>query len=176
MKKFVLLLFLSCSLTITSQEKTQTQAEAVKSIHGIVTHMLELLSVEKGNAIDTKSLKNLFLPNATFSVRAPDKSYAFEFETVNLADFIESLKDSYYENGFHEGEMGKIVNEFNGIANVFQSFIGIDSEKNKERGINSYQLVYLKNRWWIANMIWTFETDEVRIPEKYLRGDSKKMR
>ncbi len=71
--------------------------------------------------------------------------------------------------------MGKVVNEFNGIASVFQSFTGIDSEGNKEKGINSYQLVYLKNRWWIANMIWTLETSDAKIPEKYLKGDSKKM-
>ncbi|MGH1384404.1 hypothetical protein [Kordia sp.] len=175
MKKFVLLLFLSISLTAIAQKKETTHVEAVKSIDGILSRMLELLSVEKGNAIDHKSLKDLFLPNATFSVRSPDDSYPNPLETVNLKDFIESLKDSYYEDGYTEIEMGKVVNEFNGIASVFQSFTGIDSEGNKEKGINSYQLVYLKNRWWIANMIWTLETSDAKIPEKYLKGDSKKM-
>ena len=98
---------------------------------------------------------------------AQDASRKIGYETANLEDFIESLKDSYYDNGFYEVETGKVVNEFNGIANVFQSFYGKDSEGNEERGINSYQLVYLKNRWWIANMVWTFETEEVKIPKKY---------
>ncbi len=66
------------------------------------------------------------------------------------------MKDSYYDKGFEEFELGKVINEYNGIANVFQSFYGKDSEGAEEKGINSYQLVYFKNRWWIANMVWTF--------------------
>lgn len=58
---------------------------------------------------------------------------------------------------------------YNGIANVFQSFYGKDSENKEERGINSYQLVYFKNRWWIANLLWTGDANGVKIPKKYLR-------
>ncbi|WP_430412438.1 hypothetical protein [Kordia sp.] len=169
MKKLLLLIFFSISLIVTAQQKKQTHTEAVKTIDGVLTKMLTIISGEKGKKRDWKALENLFLPSATFSVRSPDKSYETQFETVNLEDFIESLKDSYYDNGFYEVETGKVVNEFNGVANVFQSFYGKDSEGNEERGINSYQLVYLKNRWWIANMVWTFETDEVKIPKKYIR-------
>ncbi|MEM6684551.1 MAG: hypothetical protein AAF617_02055 [Bacteroidota bacterium] len=174
MKQLVLVLFLSFSCVISAQYKNVPQAEAVKTIDGILTKMLQLLSVEKGNTMDTKSLKYLFLPNATFSVRSPDKRYPKPFETVNLEDFIASLKDNYYESGFLELETGKVVNEFNGIANVFQSFYGVDSERNEARGINSYQLVYLENRWWITNMIWTFETDDVKIPKQYIKREIRK--
>jgi hypothetical protein len=175
MKRLAMLFFLSISLTLTAQQNQTSQAEAVKSIDGILNRMLTLLSVEKGNKIDTKSLKELFLPSATLSVLSQDSNYPYPFETVSLDEFLASLKDSYYEAGFKEGEIGRVVNEFNGIANVFQSFIGIDSERNIERGINSYQLVYLKKRWWIANLMWTFETDDVKIPKKYLKGDRRKM-
>ncbi|AXG70284.1 hypothetical protein KORDIASMS9_02523 [Kordia sp. SMS9] len=174
MKYFLTMLLVSFSIAITAQTKKIPHEEAVKTIDGTLTRMLQLLSVEKGNAIDTKSLKELFLPNVTFSVRASDEKYPNPFETVNLEDFLESLNDNYYKQGYEEKELGKVVNEFNGIANVFQSFIGSDSEGNTEKGINSYQLVYLKDRWWIANMIWTMETDEVKIPKKYFHENSKK--
>ncbi|MEM6720191.1 MAG: hypothetical protein AAF611_12775 [Bacteroidota bacterium] len=174
MKQLLLLLFVSFSCTISAQHKNIPQAEAVKTIDGIITKMLQLLSVEKGNAIDTESLKELFLPNATFSVLANDPEYPYPLETVNLEDFVTSLKDSYYENGFSEIEIGKVVHEFNGIASVFQSFYAIDSEKTEVRGINSYQLVYLKNRWWISNLLWTFETDTVKIPKQYLQSEKTK--
>ncbi|PTX58935.1 hypothetical protein C8N46_1114 [Kordia periserrulae] len=169
MKQLIIILFLGFSINSFAQNQKIPHAEAVKTIDGVLTRMLQLLSVEKGETIDTESLRKLFLTNATFSVRAPDKSYPNPFETVSLDDFIASLKDSYYEQGFEEKEIGKVVNEFNGIANVFQSFKGSDSEENTQKGINSYQLVYLENRWWIANMIWTFETDTVKIPKKYLQ-------
>jgi hypothetical protein len=175
MKPFFVLLFLSFSLTLSAQQNQLEQAEAVKTIDGLLTRMLDLLSVEKGNKIDTALLRELFMPNATLSTLSHDDNYAFPFETVSLDDFVESLKDSYYEAGFKEEEISKVVNEFNGIANVFQSFTAKDSENIAGRGINSYQLVYLKNRWWIANMVWTFETENVKIPKKYLKSDSKKM-
>lgn len=169
MKQFIIVLFISLSISSFAQQTTIPHTEAVKTIDGTLTRMLQLLSIEKGEKIDTKSLEKLFLENATFSVRATDANYPYPFETVSLKDFLASLKDSYYESGFEEKEIGKVVNEFNGIANVFQSFEGSDSEGNTEKGMNSYQLVYLKNRWWIANMIWTFETDTVKIPKKYLQ-------
>ena len=73
------------------------------------------------------------------------------------------------KKGYLEHETGKTINEFNGIANVFQSFYGKDSENEEARGINSYQLVYFGKRWWIVNLLWTLETDKIKIPKKYLR-------
>ena len=40
-------------------------------------------------------------------------------------------------------ELGRITERFNGIANVFQGFVGIDAKNNKQRGVNSYQLVFV---------------------------------
>ena len=36
------------------------------------------------------------------------------------------------------------------------------------RGINSIQLFYDGNRWWIVNIFWQQESVEDPIPEKYL--------
>ncbi|MGK0391770.1 MAG: hypothetical protein ACI94Y_004537 [Maribacter sp.] len=58
------------------------------------------------------------------------------------------------------------MNEFNGIANVFQSFYC----KNllgtyEERSVNSYQLVvYADDRWWISSTTFINETEANPIP------------
>ena len=85
-----------------------------------------------------------------------------------MDDFIKLMHDEYYEQGYLEYETGKTIDEYNGIANVFQSFYGKDSENKEERGINSYQLVYFEKRWWIANLLWTGDTNGVKVPKKYL--------
>jgi hypothetical protein len=36
-------------------------------------------------------------------------------------------------------------------------------------GINSIQLIFDGNRWWIVNIYWTGETKENPIPKKYLK-------
>lgn len=151
-----------------AQDTMLPDTNAVKSIDGIVKEVLRLQSGEKGQVRNWVALRNLFLPTATFTILNNDPLRP-PTETVSLDDFIELLHDEYYEEGYIEYETGKTVDEFNRIANVFQSFYGKDSKNKEARGINSYQLVYFKNRWWIANLLWTLETEKVKIPKKYLR-------
>lgn len=89
-------------------------------------------------------------------------------ETVGLEEFVKLMHDQYYDAGFPEYETGKTVEQYNGLAVVFQSFYGKDSENREERGINSYQLVFFRNRWWIANLVWVLASRDVPIPGKYL--------
>jgi hypothetical protein len=170
MKKVLsLLLILISTLNLIAQEAMLPDTNAVKSIDGIVKEVLRLVSGEKGKVRNWEALRNLFLPTATFTVLNNNDSIQQPVETVRLDDFIKLLHDEYYEQGYLEYETGRTIDEYNGIANVFQSFYGKDSENKEERGINSYQLVYFKKRWWIANLLWTGDTNGVKIPKKYLR-------
>lgn len=108
------------------------------------------------------------MPTARFSILNHNNSIPQLFESVSLDEFIEMLDDPYYEQGYLEYEIGKVVDEYNGIAHVFQSFYGKDSENVEERGIASYQLVFFNDRWWIVNVLWTTEGNGVEIPEKYM--------
>jgi len=63
-----------------------------------------------------------------------------------------------------------VVNQYNGIANVFQSFYAQDSDKEEATGITSYQLTYFQERWWISDLMWPNHTDNVPIPKKYLKN------
>lgn len=172
--KTMTLIFLSFSplVMLKGQGMMLADTNALKTVHGIVNESLRLISSEKEKTKNWEAIRNLFLPTATFTILNDNNdSFPQPVETITLNDFINLLHDEYYEQGYIEYEMGKTVDEFNGIANVFQSFYGKDSEGNEERGINSYQLVYFNNRWWIANLLWTLETKKVKIPKKYLRKD-----
>ena len=133
------------------------------SIDGILNELLDQITIEKGEKMDTTAIRNLFHPSATLSVA--DSS---NIETVSIKDFLVLLKDPYYENGYLEKEVYKVVDQYNGIAQVFQTFYGKDSEGIEEKGINSYQLVYNQKRWWILSMLWTVESKSFKIPSKYL--------
>lgn len=170
MKRALLLFFIFIStLNLQAQETMTSDTNAVNSIDGIVKEVLGLVSGEKGKERNWEALRNLFLPTATFTVLNNNDSIQQPVETVSLDDFIDLMHDAYYEQGYLEYETGNTINEYNGIANVFQSFYGKDSENKEERGINSYQLVYFKKRWWIANLLWTGDANGVKVPEKYLR-------
>lgn len=155
----ILLLSLTTSFNSLGQEKNEPP---LQSIHGIIDELLNQITIEKGEKMDTTAVRNLLYPSAILTVA--DSAQA---ETVSLDDFLILLKDPYYEEGYLEQEIHKVVDEYNGIAQVFQTFYGKDSEGIEEKGINSYQLTYYNERWWIVSLLWTIESKSVKIPAKY---------
>jgi len=154
-----IILFLTASISSLAQEQPDVP---LKSIDGIINELLDQITTQKGEKMDTTAIRNLFHPSAIFTVA--DSTNA---ETVSLDDFLTLLKDPYYEEGYLEIEIHKVVDEYNGIAQVFQTFYGKDSEGVEEKGINSYQLTYYGSRWWIVSLLWTIESKSVGIPAKY---------
>mgnify|MGYP006274230525 FL=1 len=143
----------------------QPNTDAASSIKSIVSETHRLISVREGHKSNLTAFKNLFLPEARFMIRNNDP--AFPVESVTLDEMIELLKDDYYAS-YEEYGSGMVIEEYNGIAHVFESFYGKDSEGVEARGMNSYQLVYFEDRWWISSVLWTLETEENPIPQKYL--------
>ncbi|WP_439130185.1 hypothetical protein [Polaribacter sp.] len=164
--KIVLLFVMLCfAIQANSQSK-----EVYQSIKKITNETQQLVSVKKGQKIDTAAFRKLFLPTAHFTVVGKEDGKQIH-ETMNLNDFLESLTDEYYTQGYFEVNQGQIIEEYNGIAQVIESFYGKDSEGVKGYGVNSYQLIYSNDRWWIANMIWTMSLNEGKdIPKKYLKN------
>ena len=167
MKKIAIGFFILISTNLTAQEKMMADTSAVNSIDGIVKEVLKIVSGEVGKTRNWEAFRNLFLPTADFTVLNHNDSIPQPVETVTLEEFIHLMDDQYYKLGFFEYELSKVINEYNGIANVFQSFYAKDSENHEEKGINSFQLVYSKKRWWIVNILWTGDSNGVKVPKKY---------
>lgn len=160
-----IVLLMLVSISALAQDRKST---AYESIDGILYELLDQISIEKGEKMDTAAIRKLFHPTAQFTVLM-HLEFGPYAESVSLDDFLDMLTDPYYEDGYLEKEIHKLVDEYNGIAQVFQSFYGKDSEGIEERGINSYQLARYQDRWWIVSLLWTLETDKEVIPEEYLR-------
>ncbi|WP_281614923.1 hypothetical protein [Flammeovirga sp. SubArs3] len=141
----------------------------LQTIDGVMTELLTQISLKKGDKMDTAAVRNLFIPTAqlTILMNETDSAYA---ETVTLNDFLELITDPYYEEGYSEKEIYRVIDQYNGMAQVFQSFKAKDSEGESGRGITSYQLVQMENRWWIVNILWTNEVEGMPLPKKYLKG------
>ena len=75
---------------------------------------------------------------------------------------------------FFEKEISRKVEQFGNIAQVFSSYEAFHSESDAQpfmRGINSIQLLYDNQRWWIVNVYWMQESAEHPIPEVYLKKE-----
>ena len=164
----LLIAFLFANQSSAQEDTIRLDTDAVKTIDGIVNELLRFISIKPGQQRNLEDFQKLFLPTARFYVHSQRDSVALPVESVNLQEFVELLDDPYYEKGFTELELGKKVDEYNGVAHVFQAFYGKDSDGFEARGINSYQLVYFHNRWWIVNLLWTDDSNGEKIPQKYL--------
>ncbi|MGD1839987.1 MAG: hypothetical protein ACFB0B_03700 [Thermonemataceae bacterium] len=153
---------------LKSQQKEQQYANDVTSVENIVTAVLASISGEKGVERDWTRFRNLFLPTAQLNaVSYKNNSTSVKVYTVN--EFIEAAGTWYEDNGFKEYAYKNQIDTFGNIANVFQSYgIKLADGIEVRRGINSFQLVYMQNRWWITNLIWDNETEKNKIPKQYL--------
>lgn len=165
MKKAILLTALILAFKIQAQDK-----KIFQNVKSLVDETQKVISIKKGEKIDTAYFRTLFLPTANFTVVGEENGKKLH-ETMGLNEFLETLVDEYYSNGYFETGKGEIIEQFNGIAQVIQSFYGKDSEGEEAWGVNSYQLIYSNNRWWIANMVWTMSSNgKAGIPKKYVKN------
>ena len=152
---------------LAGQKETEKLADAINSPSAIVQELLDLITAEPGEARDFVAMRNLFSPDVRFTALYRGGDFGVPYESIGLDDFIEMMQDEYYTNGFTEVELHQEVDEFNVIAQVFQTYYGEDSEGEREWGISSYQLVFYEGRWWIYSILWTGADRLEDIPEAY---------
>lgn len=159
-------LFIVSTITVNAQ----TDTIAVKSIKGITDKMLELISVPIGEDPDWDEYRNLFLPTSQKYSLDPNAKPGREVRSMNMEEFIRNVGPLFSRDGFKEMSIGLTFHEYNGIAIAFQAY----HSKNllgtyEKRGVNTYQLVYKEDRWWIVNGLFVNEDSENKIPEKYIK-------
>lgn len=156
---------------ITLPISGQIDTMSLKSPEGICAKMLKFISFEKDEEKDWDEYRNLFLPGgqkSSFKSRPGEPLYR-QVRMWNIEEFVRYGGHTYPEAGFEEYLIGVNVQEFNGIASVFQSFFCRKLDGSYEaRGVNSYQLVFLNDRWWIVNTMFTNETEENKLPDSLL--------
>ena len=161
-----LLFFTSTQL---SAQNNKIDISTVNSIDGIVNEVLNIISGEQGKKRDWEQFRQLFLPTAQFAVLYHKDDGIKLINTLTLEEFVRMAGQAYQNDGFLEYELSKKVDEYNGIAQVFQSYyakeLGVE-----EKGINSFQLVHDGKRWWIFNILWTNDRNGVKVPDKYLKN------
>ncbi len=142
------------------QNKDLTEAEKIDTTIQAVMHCI---SVKRGEEVNWSRFRNLFLPTARFNFFGLDKGNNHIFINKSLEEFVAEAQYGKYE--FNEVQLGVNISVYGSIAHAFQGYhFKINGGEVERRGINSIQLVYVENRWWIANMSWQPETESLDYP------------
>lgn len=100
----------------------QIDTTSVKTIEGISNKMIALISGDIGAERQWEAYRNLFLPTAQKISFRQTKDGKNNVRVMNLEEFVRNVGSLYARDGFEEYAIGLTINEFNGIAHVFQSY------------------------------------------------------
>lgn len=145
---------------------SQTAMDDTSSVDKIVTAMYNVISGPAGQR-DWARFKNLFSNNAEMGAIFKNKEDKVIYRSFSPDDYIKNNDPYFLKNAFIEKEIHRTTNTYGQLVNVFTTY-EFESGVEKARGINSLQLVYTANRWWIASLIWLEETDDNKLPKEFL--------
>lgn len=141
----------------------------LKNIEDLVKELYSSISFSHASNIKLERFKKLFKPDARLIYFSKDS-----VEQLKLETFVIRLKEQIDKGNiksFYEYELTKTIDKFGKIAHVFSTYEAKelpDSIKVLQRGINSIQLIFDQERWWITSLMWFNEDNKFELPEKYL--------
>jgi len=151
---------------------SNTNLADVTSIDAIITAAYDVISGPAGEKRDWERERSLYYPGARLIPTAkPGANDGLAPQMLDVDGFIARVEPYFAEHGFFEKEIARRTEQFGHIAQVwstYESRYNADDPEPFMRGINSIQLFYDGNRWWIVNIFWQQESAEDSIPEKYL--------
>ena len=167
MKVLITYCLLLVSFSLYSQKKQY--ADDVTSPEAISEAILKSISGNKGEKRDWTRFRNLFLPSAQLNAVYHQNDSTW-LKVNSIETFIQLAGTWYEENGFKEYSFKIKIEKFGNISHVFQSYgASLADGKEIERGVNSFQLVFLEGRWWIVNLLWDSETKSSKLPKELLK-------
>ena len=164
------LLFI-CLVSMANTDSIPADKKDVGSMDGILTALYDVISGPAGEKRNWDRMRTLFIPEARLIPTNRRADGSTGRRVMNVEEYINSSGPFLEKNGFFEKEISRKVDQYGGIVQVFSTYEAkrtLADEKPFMRGINSIQLWFDGNRWWVVTIFWQSETPENPIPEKYL--------
>jgi hypothetical protein len=169
------LLLLTVVLTLTAFAQTPSQPVAqsptpaanpsdVKSIDSILTALYAVISGPPGDR-DWARFRSLFAKDARLTSTTKETA-DHPARLLGVDEYIKLAGDYFKTHAFYENAIVNKVDRFGNMAQVFSSYESRNApnEKPFTRGINSIQLFYDQNRWYVLSILWDEESPTNPLP------------
>ena len=150
----------------------------VDTVDHLLATLYDVVSGPAGQR-DWDCFRALFVPDGRLAWIVPESATtkdapARKGDAVFLTpDMFVQQNDPYFKtNGFFERSIGKRVEEFGNLVEVWSTKESRDAKDDAQpssRGIDSFQIVHVHGRFWIASLIFDDERPGVTLPAKYLK-------
>jgi hypothetical protein len=167
----VVLFYTMTNATTVKIDSIPADPKDVSSVDAIISAVYDVISGPAGEKRKWDRMRTLFVPEARLIPTGKRPTGESVRRTLSLEEYITSSGPVLEKDGFFESEIGRKTEQFGNIVHVFSTYESKRTkadEKPFARGINSIQLWYDGNRWWVITIFWQSENKDTPIPEKYI--------
>lgn len=168
----LLLLLLAVLVASPSSASAQEAEYDLTSIDGIIDATYAAIARAPGESYNWDLFYTVFLEEATLIPNTEQRQGDFTVQSPQeFADWVQSVTviGGQNDRGFSETGYYNEIDRYGDIANVMSSykkhFWGSDEVIGA--GVNSFQLVWNEDRWWVVSIIWDEPYAAGPIPEKF---------
>ena len=145
------------------------RTEDVATLDGMIRAWYDVISGPAGQRRDWARDRTLYMKDLRFVQVDHGKDGKPAPRITSHQEYVDGA-DAFVKEGFFEREIHRVTERYGPIAHVWSTYESRRTEKGPviARGINSIELFWDGQRWWIANGIWSDESPENPIPKHYL--------
>lgn len=142
----------------------------VKSVDSIISALYDVISGDPGQTRDWERFRNLFKPESRLIPTRKSENGELTVKALATGEYIQ-LFSSRISGGFFEKELHRVAETYGSMTHLFSTY---ETKEKKDgpvtnRGINSIQIFYDGQRYFIINIFWCAESLGFALPEKYLK-------
>jgi hypothetical protein len=146
--------------------------EDVGTLDGILKAFYDVISGPAGQPRQWSRDRSLYIPHIQFVSLSTDSTGAIRAGVMDHQTYVDLTNDMFVRRGFFEQEIHRTTHRFGNVVHVFSTYEMREKADGPVigRGINSVELFWDGQRWWISAAQWDDERPDNPIPPEYLPG------
>lgn len=164
-------------LVLSAQDAAPPEADRadVESVDAIMSAVYDVISGPQGELRDWDRFRSLFVPGARLIPTGPrQEGGGWGHRVLTPDEYATTIGPQLEARGFFEVEIGRVTERYGPVVHLMSAyesrFTSPDQVEPDARGVNSFQLFFDGDRWWVVTIFWSGETPENPIPERFI-GD-----
>jgi hypothetical protein len=169
--KHIRLFFITVLFIVAEQSACYSQ-KSLENPDSLIHQFYKVLSGPAGER-NWELYKSLFHEKAILGAVRKDAQGHETYSSFTPSEYTSRNGEFFRTNGFYVEQTHCITEGFGNIMHLFSTYkfrvTGKDGVQGQQtgRGINSFQLIYDANRWWIISIQYINERQDLPIPKQY---------
>jgi hypothetical protein len=150
--------------------KIAPRPQDVATLDGIISAFYDVVSGPAGQPRQWSRDRTLYVPGVLFISTEVGKDGKPYHQIMSHQQFVDRSDASVVSQGFYEQEIHRVTTRYGTIVHVMSTYVERRTLNGPliGRGVNSLEILYDKNRWWIVCDLWDEERPGNPLPKDLL--------